>query len=82
MATADIPAGLHFTTNFKTKKSYDEIKMCAEKHSLELYDMRRFSTDYVSNDDEWRKYVLGFASLETEEIDDIVKILYKAVFKK
>lgn len=54
--------------------------MCAEKHSLELYDMRRFSTDYVSNDDEWKKYVLGFASLDTEEIDDIVKILYKAVF--
>ena len=78
---ADIPAGLHFTAKFKTQKSYDEIKMCAEKNSLELYDMRRFSTDYVSNDDEWKEYVLGFASLETEEIDNTVKILYKAVFE-
>ena len=43
--------------------------------------MRRFSTDYVSNDDEWKKYVLGFASLDTEEIDNTVKILYKAVFE-
>lgn len=76
---ADIPAGLHFTAKFKTQKSYDEIKMCAEKNSLELYDMRRFSTDYVSNDDVWKEYVLGFASLETEEIDNTVKILYKAV---
>lgn len=82
VAIADIPAGLHFTAKFKTQKSYDEIKMCAEKYSLELYDMRRFSTDYVSNDDEWKKYVLGFASLYTEEIDDIVKILYKTVFEK
>lgn len=78
---ADIPAGLHFTAKFKTQKSYDEIKMCAEKNSLELYDMRRFSTDYVSNNDEWKEYVLGFASLETEEIDNTVKILYKAVFE-
>lgn len=76
---ADIPAGLHFTAKFKTQKSYDEIKTSAEKYSLELYDMRRFSTDYVSNDDEWKEYVLGFASLEIEEIDNIVKILYKAV---
>lgn len=81
VAIADIPAGLHFTAKFKTQKSYDEIKMSAEKYSLELYDMRRFSTDYVSNDDEWKKYVLGFASLDNEEIDNIVKILYNAVFK-
>ncbi len=77
----DIHAGLHFTAKFKTQKSYDEIKMSAEKYSLELYDMRRFSTDYVSNDDEWKKYVLGFANLETEEIDNTVRILYKAVFE-
>lgn len=77
---ADIPAGLHFTAKFKTQKSYDEIKTSAEENSLELYDIRRFSTDYVSNNDVWKEYVLGFASLDTEEIDKIVKILYKVMF--
>ena len=76
---ADIPAGLHFSVKFKTQKSYDKISASAQKYSLELYDIRRLSTDYVSDDDEWKKYVLGFASLDTEEIDVIVKILYKVV---
>lgn len=77
----DVPAGLHFIAKFKTDNSYDDIKARAEERSLELYDIRRFSTGYVANDDAWKEYVLGFANLDTEEVDRIVKILYKVVFE-
>jgi len=77
----DVPAGLHFIAKFKTDNSYDAIKLRAEENSLELYDIRRFSTGYVANDDAWKEYVLGFANLDTEEVDKIVKTLYKVVFE-
>lgn len=76
----DVPAGLHFIAKFKTGKSYEDIKARAEDFSLELYDIRRFSTGYVADDDKWKEYVLGFANLDSEEVDKIVKILYTVIF--
>ena len=77
----DVPAGLHFIARFKTGRSYDDIKARAEAASLELYDIRRFSTGYVADDDAWKEYVLGFANLDIEEVESITKTLYKTIFE-
>lgn len=77
----DVPAGLHFIARFSTDRSYDDINARAEAASLELYDIRRFSTDYVADDDAWKEYVLGFANLDIDEVESITKLLYSAVFK-
>ncbi|SOC43654.1 PLP-dependent aminotransferase family protein [Salinicoccus kekensis] len=77
----DVPAGLHFIAKFKTPRSYDDIKDRAEAASLELYDIRRFSTGYVADDDEWKDYVLGFANLDTEEADEIAACLHTVIFE-
>ncbi|MCD2137871.1 PLP-dependent aminotransferase family protein [Salinicoccus halitifaciens] len=77
----DVPAGLHFIAKFKTSRSYDDVKARAEAASLELYDIRRFSTGYVADDDKWKDYVLGFANLDTEEADAIAACLHTVIFE-
>lgn len=75
----DIPAGLHFTATFKTKKSYVEVEWLAEQHKLEIYTMRRFmlKNEYKHNDE--IELIIGFANIEKDKIQEAVEKLYHII---
>lgn len=75
----DIPAGLHFTANFDTKRNYDEIEKRADEYELELYSMRRFLLDQEPSLSQGIELLLGFASIHEQTIEEAVERLYKIV---
>lgn len=77
----DIPAGLHFLAEFRTNKSYNYIYKEAEKNALELYDIRRFSTEFVNQNDSWKTYILGFANINQDEMNKVSQLLYKIMYE-
>jgi|GEM_PF-225491 len=76
----DIPAGLHFTATFNTKKSYAEVEHLAEKYKLEIYTIRRFLLTDKCEDEGPLELILGFANIIEEDIPEAVNRLYKVLF--
>lgn len=68
----DIPAGLHCYAEFKTDKTYEEIKQAAEAENLELYTRLRFKLDKEEECRDKKGIILGFAKLREEEIEKAV----------
>jgi GntR family transcriptional regulator/MocR family aminotransferase len=71
-------AGLHFTAEFDTHRSVNEIMVYAAKEKLELYNMEPYCLDgpYI-----YQKpaFILGFANLSVEKIEEGVDRLYRAI---
>lgn len=72
-------AGLHFMCTFKTERSIEDILNQAEQEKLELYSIKRC---YLTHDRPPKKpvFILGFANLPLEKIEDGVDRLYRSVF--
>lgn len=74
----DISAGLHFLAYFKTKKTYRDIHEISKKYKLEIYTIKRFLLEDISNQEEKNVcLVIGFASIKYEEIQGAVDRLYQ-----
>lgn len=75
----DIPAGLHFVAHFKTEKSYEQVEEDAKKYKLEIYSMRRFMLNRRIKHNGKVTLVLGFATIDKDDIDEAVKRLYRVI---
>lgn len=72
-------AGLHFMSAFKSGETVDAILRRADEEKLELYGLRRCFLRSCINDREPR-FILGFANLSKENIEEGVNRLYRAVY--
>lgn len=81
VAINDIPAGLHFTARFYTKRHYEEVTSLAKQHELELYTMKRFLLTDRSKVRDDIELILGFANITEEEIPEAVNRLYKVLYE-
>ncbi|MCL1631480.1 PLP-dependent aminotransferase family protein [Sporolactobacillus sp. CPB3-1] len=72
-------AGLHFNAEFDTTRSVQEIAMRAKAARLELYNLQPYcldGTDLFSRP----AFILGFANLPIEKIEEGVERLYRSIF--
>ncbi|RYM02711.1 PLP-dependent aminotransferase family protein [Sporolactobacillus sp. THM7-7] len=72
-------AGLHFIASFQTDKPIDQIMERAEHEKLELYCLKDY---YLSEEPASQKptFILGFANLPVEKIEEGVNRLYRALY--
>jgi GntR family transcriptional regulator/MocR family aminotransferase len=73
-------AGLHFTAEFDTTRSVEEIEDRAQKAKLELYNLKPYCLEdhYLYSKP---AFILGFANLSVEKIEEGVDRLYHAIFQ-
>lgn len=74
----DTLAGLHFMVRFQTNKSYEEIEQNAETNQLELYTLRRFLIDELSENQD-PSIIVGFGTVKKADIPTIIQLLYEVI---
>src|SRR5690625_1348277 len=77
----NVPAGLHFIAQFKTTRSYEEIKQRAIDEKLEVYSLRRYMlhNNYIKKNN--IELVIGYASINEVDIKEAVSRLYRVIYK-
>ncbi|WP_028983659.1 PLP-dependent aminotransferase family protein [Sporolactobacillus terrae] len=73
-------AGLHFTAAFDTRRTIDEIAHRAKSCKLELYNLKPYCLDgsYLYSKP---AFILGFANLPLDKIDEGVDRLYYSIYQ-
>ncbi|MFT8310813.1 MAG: PLP-dependent aminotransferase family protein [Sporolactobacillus sp.] len=73
-------AGLHFTAEFDTPRTIDEIAERAHAAKIELYNLKPYCLDgtYLYKRP---AFILGFANLSVDKIEEGVERLYHAIFE-
>ncbi|WP_353949101.1 PLP-dependent aminotransferase family protein [Sporolactobacillus sp. Y61] len=72
-------AGLHFLTTFDTRKTIDEVMKRAQEEKIELYSIRRCRLN--PKIPVKKQFIIGFADLSAERIEEGVERLYRAMME-
>lgn len=77
----DVPAGLHFTASFKTKKTNDEVETAAIHKKLEIRTIKHFTFSPIKEiAEDTILLVIGFSSIETADIKQAVERLRSILY--
>jgi GntR family transcriptional regulator / MocR family aminotransferase len=70
---SQVPAGLHFLANFKTKLSYEAIEDKAKQLKLEVYTLRRFTlSPKIETQNDVKGILIGFANIKEGELEEAI----------
>ncbi|MCD8915373.1 PLP-dependent aminotransferase family protein [Staphylococcus simulans] len=75
----DIKAGLHFVIEVKSNYTYAEVEERASQNSLELYTLRRFMVEDISNH-KAKVIIIGFANINDDKMEATIDILNHVLF--
>lgn len=73
-------AGLHFVTEFDTRRTEQDILSHAAGLQLEIFGMSRFNLKENKRQTGRPALIIGFARLKEEDIQEGVQRLFKAVY--
>lgn len=77
----NIKAGLHFVIYVNSPYTYKQIEERANFFKLELYTLRRFIAEDISQQLA-EVIIIGFANIEDEKMEETVEILDEVLFEK
>jgi GntR family transcriptional regulator/MocR family aminotransferase len=75
----DTRAGLHFLARIATNKTYDEVEEKARKEKLEIFTMRQFMLENMTDTVGVIDLVMGFADIGEEQILEAVARLERVL---
>lgn len=76
----DIPGGLHFLIKVHTTYSYNEFETRAYEERLEAYSIKRFLLKKTYKKQNVMELVIGFATIQENDIPEAVHRLYDALY--
>ncbi|MFB4475977.1 GntR family transcriptional regulator, partial [Oceanobacillus caeni] len=70
----------HFLAEFKTNKTYGEVEAKAKEEKLEIYSLTRFMLKEIPANENKITLIIGFATIQEEDIGEAVERLYRVIY--